>query len=286
MTNAIDAWCNFFTPEGIRIVFTENPEVAFMMGDQWGRHHLMVGYEPQEFFDKVLDPAGVQRVICPALQQYLYRDRELVRVPWESVAEVVQKHPDRVSGMFGIDPHSGMKGVREFELAVKEYGFIGGHVHPFGFDEPINGAKFYPFYAKAAELGVPVEFQTGHSAEFMPSKHGHPLLLDDVAIYFPELKLIGAHQAWPWIDTMIAMAWKHPNVYIGSDAHSPRYWPESFVRYVNSYGQDKVVFGTDFPVLEFKRTMDEIDALGLKPEVRRKLLRDNVRRIYGLEDRL
>jgi predicted TIM-barrel fold metal-dependent hydrolase len=109
---------------------------------------------------------------------------------------------------------------------------------------------------------------------------GHAL--DAVACDFPELKLIGIHVGIPWTDEMIAMAWKHKNVYIGCDAHSPKYWPQSFVRYINSYGQDKVIFETDFPVLDFARTVQEIDALGLKPEVRRKLLRDNVRRIYGL----
>ncbi len=140
MSGAIDVWCNFFTDEGIRIVFTENPEVSFMMGDQWGRHDLMVGYEPQEFVDR-MDEHGVERVICPALKQYLYRDRELVSVPWQSVAQVIEKHPDRVSGLFGIDPHSGMKGVKELELAVTQYGFIGGHVHPFGFDTPITDAR-------------------------------------------------------------------------------------------------------------------------------------------------
>jgi predicted TIM-barrel fold metal-dependent hydrolase len=82
---------------------------------------------------------------------------------------------------------------------------------------------------------------------------------------------------------MIAMAWKHDNIYIGTDAHSPKYWPESLVRFINSYGQDKVIFGTDFPVLRFKRTVDEIDDLGLKPEVRRKFMRDNVSKLYKLD---
>jgi hypothetical protein len=78
------------------------------------------------------------------------------------------------------------------------------------------------------------------------------------------------------------MAWKHKNVFIGSDAHSPRYWPQSFVNFINSWGQDKVIFGTDFPVLDFQRTLSEIEAHGFKPEAKRKLLRDNVMRIYRL----
>jgi predicted TIM-barrel fold metal-dependent hydrolase len=81
---------------------------------------------------------------------------------------------------------------------------------------------------------------------------------------------------------MIAMAWKHQNVFIGSDAHSPKYWPESFKHYANTYGQDKVMFGTDFPVLDFKRTLAEIDALGLEGNSKRKLLRENALRVYRL----
>ena len=73
-------------------------------------------------------------------------------------------------------------------------------------------------------------------------------------------------------------------MYIGSDAHSPKYWPQAFVHYINTYGQNKVLFGTDFPVLQFERTIQEINDLGLRPGPRAKLLRENVLRVYGLED--
>ena len=122
-----------------------------------------------------------------------------------------------------------------------------------------------------------------HSKDFPCRSVGQPITLDAVACDFPELKIIGIHVGIPWTEEMIAMAWKHENVFIGCDAHSPKYWPESFVHYINSYGQDKVIFGTDFPVLDFKRTIDEIAALGFKPEVLPKLLRENTRRIYRLD---
>ena len=111
---------------------------------------------------------------------------------------------------------------------------------------------------------------------------GRPIALDPVACDFPELKLVGIHVGIPWTDEMIAMAWKHPNVHIGCDAHSPKYWPASFVQFINTFGQDKVVFGTDFPVLQFERTRQEIESLGLRAEPKRKLLRDNARRLYKL----
>jgi len=133
---------------------------------------------------------------------------------------------------------------------------------------------------------VPIQIQVGQSLIYAPDYRcrsvGQPITLDAVACDFPELKIIGIHIGIPWHDEMIAMAWKHPNVFIGADAHSPRYWPASFVRYADSYGQDKVIFGTDFPVLDFARARREIDALGLKPEARRKLLRDNALRVYRL----
>jgi predicted TIM-barrel fold metal-dependent hydrolase len=111
---------------------------------------------------------------------------------------------------------------------------------------------------------------------------GRPITLDAVACDLPELKIVGIHIGIPWTEEMIAMAWKHRNIYIGSDAHSPRYWPPAFIHYLNSYGQDKVIFGTDFPVLKFERTIDEIAALGLRPEVLRKFLRDNAVQLYKL----
>jgi len=281
MAGAIDVWCNFFTEEGIRIVFTDNPEVSFTMGDQWGRGHLMVGYTPEQMLER-MDAMGVARVICPALKQYLYRDRQLVEVPWQSVAEVVEAHPDRVSGLYGIDPFSGMRGVREFETAVRDYGFVGGHIHPFGFDLPVNHAKWYPFYAKAAELGVPIEFQLGHSAEFMPSEHGYPLLIDRVAIDFPELDLIGAHHGWPWVEVMIAMAWKHPNVYVAVSGHAPKYWDPKMVRFLTSRGIGKVLWGTDYPLIQHDESLGQIEEHypDLKPHAKEMLLHGAAEQLF------
>ena len=179
-----------------------------------------------------------------------------------------------------------MAGVRAFERAVREDGFVGAHFYPHWFELAPDHARWYPFYAKCVELDVPVQLQVGQSLVYDPARRlrsvGRPITLDNVACDFPELKLVGIHVGIPWTDEMIAMAWKHPNVYIGCDAHSPRYWPASFVQYINSYGQNKVLFGTDYPVLDFERTRAEIEALGLKPEVLVKLLRDNARALYKL----
>lgn len=159
--------------------------------------------------------------------------------------------------------------------------------YPHWFELAPDHARYYPFYAKCVELDVPMQLQVGQSMVYdvrYPRRSvGRPISLDGVACDFPELKLIGIHVGIPWTDEMIAMAWKHANVYIGCDAHRPTYWPEAFVKYINSYGQDKVLFGTDFPVLDFERTRADIEALNLRPEPKRKLLRDNALRVYKLD---
>ncbi len=175
-----------------------------------------------------------------------------------------------------------MNGVRELEAAVKEHGFKGAHVHAYGFGIPINDAMFYPFYAKCAELGVPVEIQVGHAANLMPSAMGRPILLDDIALYFPELKIVALHTGWPWVEELIALGVKHRNLFVGATGHAPKYWDASLVRYINSRGQDKVLFGTDFPLLLHKEALRQVEALDLRPGPKAKLLRDNAMRVFNL----
>ncbi len=233
-----------------------------------------------------MDAAGTERAFLIAAKVGVSYHPTCYHVPYALVADAVQKHPSRFSGLAGVDPTEGMAGVRALEHAVREYGFIGAHTYPHWFELPPDHARYYPFYAKCVELDVPIQMQVGQSmvydASYPRRSTGRPITLDTVACDFPELKIVGIHVGIPWTDEMIAMAWKHANIYIGCDAHRPSYWPDAFVQYMNSYGQDKVLFGTDFPVLPFERTRTDFDAIALKPEVRRKVLRDNALRLYKL----
>lgn len=235
-----------------------------------------------------MDEAGIEKAFLIAAKSGPFGHPASQRIPYSIVADAVKEHPDRFYGLAGLDPTEGMDQVRELQHAIEDLGFIGAHSYPHWFETPPDHARYYPLYAKCVELDVPIQLQVGQSLVYTKSyprrSVGQPITLDSVACDFPELKLIGIHVGIPWTDEMIAMAWKHENIYIGCDAHSPKYWPPSFLKYVNSYGQDKVIFGTDFPVLGFERTMQEIDDLELKPVVLQKLLRDNARRIYKLSD--
>jgi len=284
MKGAIDVWCNPFTPAGIKHLFLDNEEVYFMMGIQWGRAANMKGYEPEEFI-AMMDRLGIEKVCVPALKQAFYRKNRMgADFSYEEIAELVQAHPDRIVGLAGINPFERMAGVRRLEQAVREYGFRGAHIHPYGFGLPLNAAEWYPFYAKCAELDIPIVIQTGHSAEFMPSACGRPILLDDVALYFPELRLVAAHTGWPWVEELIALAWKHPNVYIAVSGHAPKYWDKSLVHFMNSRGIGKVMWGTDYPLILHEESLTQIEQLGLKPEAKWALLRETAVKVFKFEE--
>ena len=280
---AIDAVVNLWTPEANSL---RPKRDAFYQGKMKVERQTAEGIGLDEMLRR-MDAAGVERAFLVATRAGRLGHPACYHLPYELVARAVKQHPDRFHGMAGLDPYEGMKGVQELERAVEELGFIGAHFYPHWYELAPDHAKWYPYYAKCCELDVPVQMQVGQSMIYDPTypvrSVGRPITLDAVACDFPALKLVGIHVGIPWTDEMIAMAWKHPNVYIGCDAHSPKYWPESFVRYVNSYGQDKVLFGTDFPILDFERTREEIEALGLKPEAKKKLLRENAVRVYKLE---
>ena len=158
-----------------------------------------------------------------------------------------------------------MAELRELERGVPEFGFVGAHLYPHWFERPPDDAVVLPVLRQCCELDVPIMMQIGHCLDYqrdriLPSV-GRPITLDRVAIDFPELKLIGIHLGWPWTEEMIAVCYKHANVYMAGDAYAPRHWPAEYVRYVDSWGQDKCLFGTDWPVIDPERAMAEIDEL-------------------------
>ena len=281
---AIDAVVNIWTREAL----SPRPDWGdeFFVDKMNAENALMAGLSLEEIIEK-MEEAGIEKAFLIAARAGRVGLPGCYHMPYSVVADACAKYPERFYGLAGIDPFEGMNGVRAFEDAIKNMGFVGAHLYPHWYELAPDEAKYYPFYAKCCELNVPIQMQVGqsmiYSQEYRTKSVGQPIALDAVACDFPELKLIGIHVGIPWHDEMISMAWKHENIFIGCDAHRPKYWPKSFIHYLNSYGQDKIIFGTDFPVLEFKKTIDDIDALGLKSEVRKKLLRDNVIRVYGLD---
>jgi predicted TIM-barrel fold metal-dependent hydrolase len=243
---------------------------------------------PMEDYVRMMDEAGIERSLLIAVKAGDMRMKHSFAIPSEQILDYVERFPGRFHGLSGIDPSRIMSSLRELERDVREYGFVGAHLYPHWFGWPPDDRRYYPFYAKCVELDVPIMMQIGHCLDYKRDRIletvGRPITLDRVAIDFPELKLIGIHLGWPWTEEMIAVAYKHANVHMAGDAYAPKHWPKEYVHFVDSWGQDKCLFGTDWPVVNPIRAMREVEALGLREAPKRKLLRDNAITLFKLPE--
>lgn len=279
--SAIDYWCNLFTPDGLRRLYVDPPEFSWVR-ETWKLGDRLRGHQPTEF-SKVLEAAGFERVGIPAMKVYNTIERRLIwNIDVSDVSRIVDAYPNRFFGLYGVNPFDRMSGVREMESAVRENGFRAALLHPHGFGLNPGAREWFPFYAKCVELDIPVFTLVGHAAEQMPSEPGRPIYLEDVALHFPELRIVGC-SGWPWVDEMIAMAWKFPNVFYGTSQYAPRHWPADLVKFANGRGIGKVMFGTGYPVLSHQEAIDQIGKLGLSDEARTALLEGTARTVLGYE---
>jgi predicted TIM-barrel fold metal-dependent hydrolase len=238
------------------------------------------GYTPRAFIEH-MDLLGIDKVYVPSFKMQSYKTRSLLlNVEVAAVRAIMDQTGGRVGGLYGYNVSRGWEAVREFEVAVKEWGFAGGHLHCNGWGIPLNHREIFPFYAKCCELDVPIVLQCGHSAEHMPSEGSRPIYLDDVALYFPDLRIVASHTGWPWVAELIALAWKHKNLYIGTGAHAPKYWDASLVQFLNTRGQGKVLWGSDFPVVTHKDSLDQVATMPLKDSARAKLMRGAAEQVF------
>lgn len=201
----------------------------------------------------------------------------------ELVAKAAKKHPGRIFGEYHADPTDIMAAVRGLERYVKEHDFKCLRIEPFMWKKAPTDRCYYPLYAKCVELDVAFQTQVGHTGPLYPSETGRPLYIDEVALDFPELRIVCGHIGWPWTEEMIAVAWKHRNVFIDTSAHLPKHFPERFVYWMQRQLQDKVMYASDYPLVPFERAIGQIDEhLKLSPEIKKKFLCDNARRAFKL----
>ena len=283
MSGIIDIVVNLYTPQEVELGQTgldEDFKKQVRMPEE-----MRSGVTIPDYIKK-MDQAGIERSLLIAVRAGDIRVPESFEVPYESVHKVCSEYPDRFSGLAGIDPFRGMQGLRDLENAVNEMGFVGAHLYPHWCELPPNHRKYYPYYAKCSELEIPIMMQVGHNLVYSRKRRlpsvGKPIYLDQVAIDFPELKLIGIHIGIPWTEEMISMCWKHENVFTAGDAYAPKYWPESYVHYANSYGQKKVLFGTDWPVIDPVRAVEEFNQLNFRESASQRILRENALEVFNL----
>ncbi|MGW5153461.1 amidohydrolase family protein [Rhodococcus koreensis] len=240
----------------------------------------------------------------PELADY-YRERKIAAVTFtvdkgpahedpeltnNEIVELAAANNDIVIPFASIHPDRGEEGAREAERLIVEDGVRGFKFHPNGQEFFPNDRKAYGLYEVLNAHGVPAVFHTGQSGAGagvrggggIRLKYSNPIHLDDVAVDFPDMPIILAHPSFPWQEEALAVAVHKPQVYIDLSGWSPKYFPPILVQYANTMLRDKVLFGSDFPLITPDRWMADLDKIGIRDEVKPGLLKDNAVRVLGL----
>jgi predicted TIM-barrel fold metal-dependent hydrolase len=189
-----------------------------------------------------------------------------------------------------VDPLQGVAAIDLARRLADESGVRGFKFHPTVQNFDPSSHDFWPLWETLQELGLPLVFHTGQTGigAGLPGGYGlrlglsNPILLDVVAAQFPELQIVMAHPSVPWQEEAIAVATHKANTWIDLSGWSPKYFPENLVRQANALLQDKVLFGSDFPLLSPERWMADFESLSLREEVRPKILKENAVRLLNL----
>jgi len=213
------------------------------------------------------------------------------RIANEEVAEFARDNADIMIAFASIDPHKGKLGAIEARRLIEEHGVKGFKFHPPMQDFHPYDRMAWPLYEVIAEYGLPAIFHTGHSGMGtgmrggggVRLKYGQPMMVDDVAVDFPDMKIILAHPSWPWTDESLSMALHKENVFIDLSGWSPKYFPEPVIRYANTQLRKKMLFGSDFPLIKPDAWIEAARKVGFREDVLPGILKDNAARLLGLE---
>lgn len=252
------------------------------------------------------NPAGADGMLptVPQTAQY-FRERKIGAVIFpvdaeretgfkrysnEEVAQLCAENDDILIPFASIDPHKGKAGVREVRRLVRDFGVRGFKFHPTmqGF-WPNDQKIAYEMYQAIEEEGAIALFHTGQTGVGsgmrggmgMRLKYSNPVHVDDVAVDFPDLKIILAHPSFPWTEEGLMVATHKPNVYIDMSGWSPKYFPEIFIKYANSILKKKMLFGSDWPAITPDRWLKDFEEIPIKDEVRPLILKENAMRLLG-----
>ncbi|MBN9462947.1 MAG: amidohydrolase [Burkholderiales bacterium] len=212
------------------------------------------------------------------------------RIPNEEIAEAAKKNADMMIAFASVDPHKGRMGAREARRLVEEHGVKGFKFHPTvqGF-HPYDRMA-WPIYEVVAEHKLPAIFHSGHSGigsgmrcgGGLRLEYSNPMHLDDVAIAFPDIEIVIAHPSFPWQDEALSVAMHKPNVWIDLSGWSPKYFPKQLVQYANTLLRDRVLFGSDFPLITPDRWLADFEEAGFRDEVKPLILKQNAMRLLRL----
>ena len=219
---------------------------------------------------ETMDRCGVEKAVLSLIGEN----------PPPHVLSFPEANPDRFALAVQIDPTRGITSLRELEALKRDLPVVMARVTPFFYNLPPDDRVYYPLYAKCIELDIPVAVNTGIPGPPMPGKCQDPMYLDEVCIFFPELKLVMAHGADPWWAVAIRLMLKYANLHLMTSAYSPRYLPPEIIHFMNTRGQDRIIFATDHPVFPMDRALEEAKGLDLREGVLDKYVYANAARLF------
>ncbi len=231
-----------------------------------------------------------RRMACVLFTVDLESTTGQTRLPNEEIMDAGAAYPDVIIPFASIDPAKGKMGAREARRLIEEHGARGFKFHPSLQEFYPNDHKAYPLYEVIAEAGLPAIFHTGHSGigtgmrggGGIHLKYSNPMYLDDVAVDFPDMSIIMAHPSFPWQDEALSVCLHKPQVYIDLSGWSPKYFPPQLIQYANTLLKDKMLFGSDYPLLTPDRWLADFEKIGIRPEVRPLILKENAVKLLKL----
>jgi predicted TIM-barrel fold metal-dependent hydrolase len=262
---AIDGFVN------VRMGSAERPAYLVRVAEDYFKRpeHIFRDISVSEMLE-TMDRLGVEKSILSLRAES----------PSADVMAFCEAHPDRFVLAAYVDPRRGMPALRELQGLCQNQPVVVARAVPFMINLPPDDRAYYPLYAKCIELDLAISVNTGIPGPPAPGRCQDPIYLDEVCLFFPELRLIMAHGADPWWAVAIRLMLKYPNLSLMTSAYAPRFLPPELIHFMNTRGQDKVIFASDHPVLSMDRCIEEAHALDLREGVLDKYLYANAHRVF------
>ena len=267
MQKAIDCWINVDMGDQADVEYLKRVKEDYLKGgDDFFR-----SFEPGELIPE-MDRLGIERAIVTLN----------VARPSERVLRFVEKAPERFSLGLSVDPGQIpiMKGLWEMEALARNHPTVCAKVVPFSSDIPPSDERYYPLYTKCVELDLPLTINTGLPGPPVAGECQNPIHLDRVCVRFPELKLCMAHGADPWWGIATRLMIKYRNLHLMTSAYAPKHFPPELIHFMNTRGQDRILFASDHPALDWERCVNEARALDLREGVLEKFMYGNAARFF------
>jgi predicted TIM-barrel fold metal-dependent hydrolase len=284
-------------PAGIRAIDIHvhpNDDEAIRSGGEyleWAKRHFRDAAPDAIPIEATAEMYRRHHMMAVLLGKDARTNTKLPAIANDSIARAVRDHPDVFFGFGSVDPHQDIGWCVEEVRRCHELGLVG-----LKFQQAVQGFapnedRYYPIYQTVAELGMVCLFHMGTTGIGAGAPGGmglrleycRPILVDGVAADFPELTIIGAHPGWPWTDELLAMAVHKGNLFIDLSGWAPKYFPPMLVQYARTLLKDKVLFGTDWPLLTVERWEKEFAALDFPRDVVQKIMLTNAMRVLGLD---